>query len=78
MSEDFTYYDLDDDNFLTYEEYFPVIADTDYFVAFDADQNSYISEYELANYLFNIWDFDDSGTLSETEFELFNAHYKDI
>lgn len=71
ITNDFVLYDLDKDNFLTYDEFRPVLMDTDYYVAYDIDENSYISEYELATKVFQTWDFDDSGTLSKSEFETF-------
>lgn len=78
ITDEFTQYDLDDNNFLTYDEYYSVISITDYFNAFDADKNSYISEYELTKYVFEMWDYDDSGDLSEEEYDFFETYYLGI
>jgi hypothetical protein len=78
ITDDFAQYDLDDNSFLTYDEYYSVISDTDYFTAFDADENSYISEYELTKYVFEMWDFDNSGDISKEEFYFFDSYFLDI
>lgn len=76
--EEIGYIDTDGDGFIDYDEYYDVIYDTAYFTDVDLDSDNYISEYELAEYAFNNWDFDDNGVLSRYEWNTFKSYYLDV
>ena len=76
--EDYDMVDLNEDGKITYDEYYDVMYDTEYFTDIDMDADNYISEYELADYVFENWDFNDSGTLSKSEFNRFDWYYLDV
>lgn len=78
INEEFAYIDTDDDGRLEYDEYYDVIYNTNYFTDVDLDEDNYISEYELAEYVFNNWDTDDNGVISRYEFNAFKAYYLDV
>ncbi len=70
--------DANGDGKIDYDEYYSVVYDTKYFSDIDFDQDNYISEYELAEYVFNNWDINDSGTLSTSEYSRFDWYYLDV
>lgn len=72
------YYDTNNDGVVEYKEFSDVIYDTAYFTDVDVDQDNYISEYELANYVFENWDSNDSGMISKSEFNQFDWYYLDV
>jgi len=76
--EDYDMIDVNDDGKVTYDEYYDVIYDTEYFSDIDMDSDNYISEYELADYVFENWDFNDSGALSKSEYNRFDWYYLDV
>lgn len=76
--EEIGYIDTDGDGMIDYDEYYDVIYDTEYFTDIDLDSDNYISEYELAEFVFNNWDFDDNGVLSRYEWNSFENYYYDI
>jgi len=76
--DDMEYVDSDGDGMIDYAEYYDALYDTDYFTDIDVDSDNYISEYELAYYVFEKWDFDDSETLSRAEFNRFEWYYIDV
>ncbi len=70
--------DTNEDGMVSYEEYYDALYDTPYFSDIDVDSNGHISEYELAYFVFDNWDFDDSQTLSRSEFNRFDWYYLDV
>lgn len=76
--EDMDLVDVNEDGSVSYDEYYDALYDTDYFTDIDLDSDNYISEYELADYVFNNWDVDDSGTISRSEYNRFDAYYLDV
>ncbi len=44
----------------------------------DLDSDNYISDNELAEYVFDNWDVDDNGVLSKYEWNSFNTYYLDV
>lgn len=78
VHEELGYIDMDGDGMIDYDEYYDVTYDTEYFTDIDLDGDNYISGYELANYVFNNWDFDENGVLSRYEWNSFENYYYDI
>ncbi|QSE97468.1 EF-hand domain-containing protein [Fulvivirga lutea] len=70
--------DVNNDGRITYEEYHDVLYDLDYFTDVDVDEDNYISEYELADYVFDNWDFNDNGTIGVYEYSRFDWYYLDV
>ena len=70
--------DVDGDGMVSFNEYQDVLYDTEYFTMIDLDKDNFISEYELANYVFNNWDMNKSGIISKSEFNKFNWYYLDV
>lgn len=67
--------DVDDDNYVVYGEYYNVVGDTDFFIEWDLDEDSYISEEELARGVFNYWDLNKNNFLEVNEFQEFDMYY---
>lgn len=76
--EEVGYIDTDADGMIDYDEYYDVVYDSEYFTDIDLDSDNYVSEYELAEYVFNNWDFDENGVLSRYEWNSFENYYYDI
>lgn len=76
--EDIDMIDINDDGKVSYDEYYDVMYDTKYYTDIDLDADNYISEYELADYVFDNWDFNDSGTISRSEYNQFDWYYLDV
>lgn len=70
--------DVDVDGYIVYDEYYNVIDDTEFFADWDFDTDMQLSQNELARGVFNNWDVDDSGFISESEFNDFDIYYLDI
>jgi len=78
LNEDMDIVDVNNDGIVSYKEYYDVIYDTSYFTDIDLDSDNYISEYELAEFVFTNWDKNDNGVLSEYEFNRFKWYYLDV
>lgn len=76
--EDINMLDSNENGGIEYEEYYNALYDTHFFTDIDLDKDNYISEYELANYVFENWDFNDSGMISRSEFNKFDWYYLDV
>lgn len=76
--EDYDMIDVNEDGKVTYDEYYDVMYDTALFTDIDMDSDNYISEWEIADYVFENWDFNDSGALSRSEFNRFDWYYLDV
>lgn len=76
--DDVDFIDVNQDGKISYDEYYDALYETSYFTDIDLDEDNYISEYELADFVFNNWDFNDSGTLSRSEFNRFDWYYLDV
>ncbi|MCR9101267.1 MAG: hypothetical protein NXI25_15000 [bacterium] len=76
--EDTDMVDANEDGRISYDEYYDVLYETNYFTDIDLDNDNYISEYELANYIFSNWDTNNSGTISRAEFNQFDWYYLDV
>ena len=70
--------DTDGDGFIEYQEYYDVLYPTDAYVVWDVDEDSYLSEYELARAVFNTWDLNDSNFIEKHEYNKFDSYYLDI
>jgi len=71
------YIDTNKDGQIEYNEYYDVLYDSKYFTDVDLDADNYISEHELADFVFGNWDTNDSGTIGRYEFTNFKAYYLD-
>lgn len=78
LVEEVGFIDADNDGMIDFDEYYDVIYNTEYFTDVDLDSDNYISEHELAEYVFNNWDIDDNGVLSKYEWNSFKAYYLDV
>ncbi len=78
LLDDFTAYDIDGDGFVEYTEYTDPFYDTDFFVSWDVDRDTYLSEEELGERVFERWDTNDTGLMSRAEFKNFKRAYEDI
>jgi hypothetical protein len=78
VHSDMQIYDTNDNGFIDYAEYYDVLYDTPYYAEIDVDNDGFLSEYELAYYVFDEWDFDDSYTISRSEYNAFDWYYLDI
>lgn len=78
VNEEIGFIDINKDGMIDYDEYYDVIYNTAYFTDVDLDDDNYISEYELAEYVFNNWDTDNNGVLSRYEWNSFKAYYLDV
>ncbi len=76
--DDIVSVDSDGDGQVEYVEYFDSLYETSYFTDIDLDSDNYISEFELANYVFDNWDTNDSGLINRSEFNQFDEYYLDI
>jgi hypothetical protein len=76
--DDFWVYDLNGDNQISYAEYTSALYDTDYYLIWDVDRDAYLSDYELAERVFDTWDVNDNGVLNKSEFYRFDIYYSDI
>jgi hypothetical protein len=70
--------DINKDGHISYDEYYDIMYDTKYFNDIDLDSDNYISQYELANYIFDNWDTNESGTISRSEYKRFDWYYLDV
>ena len=78
INDGIVYYDLDNDGYISYTEFYDTMYDTDFYSVWDVDNDLYISEYELANAIFDNWDINNSGTLSKGEYANLDAFYLDM
>ncbi len=76
LGDDFDLYDYDD--YISYEEYYDAFDYTDYYATWDVDRDTYLSESELAEGVFESWDVNDNGVIDKNEFNSFDAYYLDI
>ena len=76
--ESIYFVDANADGKIDYDEYYSVMYDTKYFSDIDNDRDNYISEYELADYVFDNWDFNNSETISSSEYARFDWYYLDV
>ncbi|MDN3687566.1 EF-hand domain-containing protein [Cyclobacterium jeungdonense] len=76
--DSFEAYDVDGDGYIEYTEYYDGLYDTDYYVTWDIDKDTYLSQEELAENVFENWDLNDTGLMSRSEFYNFDGFYKDI
>lgn len=76
--DDMAIVDSDGDGVIEYVEYYDALYETEYFTDIDLDSDNYISEYELANFVFENWDINDSGLINRSEFNQFDEYYIDV
>jgi len=58
--------------------YNDVLADTDFFIDWDADADDFLNENELAEGVFRIWDINNDGMLDKEEYVQLDSYYLDI
>lgn len=75
LNDDFDLFDTDDDELVVYTEYNDSLYDSDFFYDWDTDNDGYISEYELAENVFQNWDINDNGLLNRSEYLAFDRQY---
>lgn len=75
LDDDYDLYDIDDDNDIDYTEYYDSLYDSDFFYDWDIDNDDFISEYELAEQVFENWDINDNGLLNRSEYLAFDRQY---
>ena len=78
ITGNFDMHDYDDDNIITYEEYFDSLYDTDYFLTWDVDKDTYLSQFELGEAVFENWDRNNNGVLGRGEFNGMDEYFLDI
>lgn len=78
IAENYEVLDVDNDGYLEYVEYQNALADSDFFLSWDVDENENIDEEELAKGVFERWDLDNSGYLERDEYTGFDTYYLDI
>jgi hypothetical protein len=76
--DDVRSYDLNNDQYISYEEYTDALNTTEYYAELDVDDDTFLNQFELANAVFNNWDVDNSHTLTKAEYERFDEFYLDI
>ena len=76
--DDIVAIDSDGDGLIEYQEYSDALYETAYFTDVDLDADNYISEYELAYYVFDNWDTNDTGLINRSEFNQFDEYYLDV
>ncbi|HET8865995.1 MAG TPA: hypothetical protein VFM80_09895, partial [Gracilimonas sp.] len=76
--DDMVAVDSDGDGQVEYQEYYDALYESAYFTDIDLDADNYISEYELANYVFDNWDINDTGLINRSEFNQFDEYYLDV
>ena len=72
---DFDLYDMDNDGLISSSEYFDVMYDTDFFLAWDKNRDTFIDKKELASGVFKQWDLDGNNYINAEEFNSFNRYY---
>ncbi|MGM1057554.1 MAG: hypothetical protein ACQEWG_16835 [Bacteroidota bacterium] len=77
VQEEIGFVDVNNDGMIEYDEYYDVNYNTNYFTV-DLDSDNYISEHELAEFVFNNWDIDNNGVLSRYEWNSFKTYYFDV
>lgn len=78
LSGDFAMHDYDDNNYITYEEYFDSLYGSDYFLSWDVDRDTFLSQFELAEAVFNNWDRNNNAVLGRGEFNSMDEYFLDI
>ena len=76
--ENYQALDTDNDGYIEYVEYNNALADSDFFLSWDVNENENIEEEELAKGVFERWDLDNSGYLEKDEYIKFDTYYLDI
>jgi len=76
--DDYVAIDTDGDGFIEYQEYYDVLYPTEYYMVWDVDEDTYLSELELARLVFNNWDINDNNFLELDEYQNFDSYYLDI
>ena len=76
--DDFVAHDVDGDGYIEYAEFRDALMNTEYYVVWDIDADTYLSEDELATAVFNSWDIDNSSFIEKDEYKIFDAYYRDF
>lgn len=76
--EDFVAIDKNQDNNLTYAEFYDALYQTAFYNDWNLDDDAMISENELALNVFARWDYDNSGSIDLDEFSDFDSYYLQI
>jgi hypothetical protein len=67
--------DADGNGYITYQEFLDSMHDTRIYMDIDVDRDDKISEYELAEFIFESWDTNNSGVISKAEFNRYEDYY---
>lgn len=78
LDSDFAVIDYDEDNSITYQEYFDALYDSDYFLNWDVDRDTFLNEYELAEAVFRSWDRNNNRLLGRGEFNSMDEYFLDL
>lgn len=76
--DDFIAIDTDGDGYIDYNEFFEVMGDTDYYISWDVDADAYLNQWELARFVFNNWDTNNSNFIDPEEYAYFDIYFEDI
>lgn len=76
--DDFVAIDDDKNSRISYEEYVDEIAEYGLFEGWDQDSDDKVTQEELAEGVFNSYDFDDTGYLEKGEFNTFASNYAEL
>lgn len=78
ISNEYVAMDIDDDGYLEYSEFYDVMDDLGYYKRWDMNNDGYLNQQELANFLFHKWDLDDNQCIEPDEYAEFDMHYPDF
>lgn len=70
--------DENDDDLISYEEYYNVLNDTEFYRDWDLNEDNIIHEEELTAGVFERWDLENDGVLDVDEYAAFDSYYIDF
>lgn len=73
---DFSVIDLNRSEYIEFHEFSRAITDSDFFKLWDTDENSFLSQEELAIGVFSKWDQNKNGEINSEEFDRFINYYQ--
>ena len=70
--------DADYDDMIDMDEYENAMKQTNMFLDVDVDEDEYVTESELAEAMFRLWDLDDSGFIEKGEYVAYKNFYLNV
>ncbi|MDX1652749.1 MAG: hypothetical protein R3277_09680 [Brumimicrobium sp.] len=74
----FDFYDTDDDNYLSFDEYIEAIYDVEGFDKWDINRDGFVDQNELAEAVFKSWDVDNNGVINRSEYSHIEKYFEDL